>query len=103
MITMNEINLSIYDRNLFEQIRYNLEVIANSFEQNKPDWYEINAEGTIINLKIVQALSKCNTNPFIYLYIGGYNEGEMTYTKKFKSIEARDAEYERLKEKLMKK
>lgn len=84
------------------KLEYYLETIASNLESNKPEYYEIN-HGAIIILESIQALSKCNTNPHIFFYMGGYNEGEMTYTKKFESFEARDAEYERLKEKLMKK
>lgn len=99
---MNEVNFSNYDRNLLEEIKYHLETITSSFELGKPEYYEI-YPGALINLKSIQALSKCRTNPHIFFYMGGYNEGEMTYTKKFETIEARDAEYEQLKEKLMKK
>lgn len=90
------------DRIMLDQIMYHLETIAASLERGKPDYYELGS-GALINLKSVQALTKCRTNPHIFFYMGGYNEGEMTYTKAFETIEARDAEYERLKEKLMKK
>lgn len=87
------------NRKLLEEIKYHLEIIAASFELGKPEYYEI-YPGALINLKSIQALSKCRTNPHIFFYMGGYNEGEMTYTKKFETIEARDAEYEKLKKKL---
>ena len=87
---------------MLNEIRCYFETIASNLEQNKPEYYEISS-GSIINLKNVQALTKCTTNPHIFFYMGGYNEGEMTYIKKIETIEARDAEYERLKEKLMKK
>jgi len=99
---MNEVNFSMYDRNLLDEIKYHLETIATNFERGKSDYYELGS-GALINLKSVQALTKCRTNPHIFFYMGGYNEGEMTYTKAFETVEARDAEYERLKEKLMKK
>lgn len=86
------------NRKLLEEIKYHLKTIAASLERGKPDYYELGSG--LINLKSVQALSKCRTNPHIFFYMGGYNEGEMTYTKKFETIEARDAEYEKLKKKL---
>lgn len=91
--------LSHSDRIMFDQIMYHLETIAANLERGKPDYYELGS-GALINLKSVQALTKCTTNPRLYFYMGGYNEGEMTYTKTFETVEARDTEYEKLKKRL---
>jgi len=101
---MNEINLSQYDRIMLDEIKYHLEKLVQHMEgaaMPASEWYEVDIG--MLDLNGISTLTKCNSLPRLYFYVGGYNEGEITYTKKFETVEARDAEYERLKEKLMAK
>lgn len=107
---MNEINFSQYDRVMLEEIIYHLEAIVRYFEKPAalaPEWYEF--ESGIFDLNKVVSLTKSrnysNLKNVFYLnfYLGGTDQGEITYQKEFEFEENRDAEYERLKEKLMKK
>lgn len=101
------------DRIVLDQIMYHLETIARHMEKSEkpaPKWYEVDAGmldlNRVVNLTKNESISTNSTKNsvfYLFFYFGGTDQGEITYSKKFETFEARDAEYERLKEKLMKK
>jgi len=107
---MNEVNFSNYDRIMLEKIKYHLEAIVRYFEKQAappPEWYEF--ESGIFDLNKVVSFTKSRAYShlenvfYLNFYLGGTDQGEITYQKKFEFEENRDREYEQLKEKLMKK
>jgi len=97
---MSEVNLSIYDRQILEQIQYNLESVASALEKlvAKEKFYQ--TDKAVINLAALESVQIHwnDKNKLAFTYPSNEcNNGQM-HLKTFDTPEQAEAEYKRLAE-----
>lgn len=97
---MDEINLSIYDRQTLEQIQYNLEAVAAALEKlvAKEKFYQ--TDKAVINLATLESVQIYwnDKNKLAFQFPSNEHQDGQMHLKTFDTPELAEAEYKRLAE-----